>query len=305
MTQGSGAWPFPAGEEDNRIIRGMHNGQPFELELGNFPPDEPTFLDKINWLWRGKKEVCFAKIHSHLGGDFYRILKHFREKSVSGQLLRARWLKPRSYDPPMSTGSWVVVRKDVDGRYCFVGKSTEANLGDIKAMFSSTVPTGWLLCNKANHDAGAVNGITPPNLEGRFIVATGEAANQTLNTNDTGYDYSLGDEDGYNDHGVLANNHTDHEHLAGHTHPGTTNTEGSHTHLLEGVETTTVEVDNNLDAVTTMVVNGGTTAGGTSHVHGFTSGASSMILNEWDEKHGATDNRPPHYALAFIIFVGV
>ena len=119
MTQGSGAWPFPAGEEDNRIIRGMHNGQPFELELGNFPPDEPTFLDKINQLWRGKKEKFFAKVHSHVGGVFYKILKHDHEARFTGQLLHARWLREDEDDPPLDVGTVVVGGKDRRGRYCF------------------------------------------------------------------------------------------------------------------------------------------------------------------------------------------
>jgi hypothetical protein len=95
---------------------------------------------------------------------------------------------------------WAIVR---------IGNPSSAfALGDIIAFCGATprAGSGWLVCNGTNNAAGAVNGITPPDLSDRFIMAAGPV-------NATG---TSGTDIGMHDHGGVIDfvngNAADHYH---------------------------------------------------------------------------------------------
>jgi hypothetical protein len=120
------------------------------------------------------------------------------------------------------------------------------------------VPTGWLLCDGTNGT---------PNLRDRFIVGAGS----TYSVNSTG---------GSADAVVVA-----------HTHTGTTDSNGTHSH--------TAEIGDFEEMGGKIGAGGGTpglqystnTAG--AHTHTFTTGTSGVS--------GTNANLPPYYALAYIM----
>ena len=276
---------FPP-DHDSAFIDGKVRGQPFSLDTGGFPEDHETFLDVLRRLQKDRG-LFLGKIKSFVGGTTYSLIAHRQHLSYADKPIFATWLRSRTYDPPLAADTVCVVTQGRDKRYVFYAKGSDAVLGEIKMYCGAPadIPTGWLACTKANADAGAVNGITPPNLEGRFVVAEcGDAANTTAtDVNDTEYAYTTGDTGGYNRHGKVGanevNNHT------GHTL--------THDHTISGQSTDMVTVDENLDGITESVVD-------SVHFAGGANSASPTAAHTTD-----TDNRPLYYALAFIVFVGV
>ena len=293
---------FPRAEDNTNLINCKIDGVPRLIELGAFPPDEPTFLGKIAELWKGKRKFFYAKVKSYVGGLTYTLLE-LNDVSrgfgtVRGAPIRAMWLRPRSYDPPMAVGSWVIASYDRNKRCVFTGKSTDAILGEVREYHGAVVdiPTGWLLCNKANHDAGAVNGITPPNKVNRVTIGAGDAADVTPTDANDSYigDLSIGDTGGYNQHGHDgANAVNDH---------GTHATHAAHADTHDHSFTVLYSALNNIN-----LAGGGanTVIESVGPAPGTTGSDSRQHTHDAHAAHGDADNRPLWIAAGYIIFVGV
>ena len=157
---------------------------------------------------------------------------------------------------------------------------------------SSSLPTGWALCDGSQGT---------PDLQGRFIVGTGNG-------------YSSGNTGGTATNN-LAHNHTvnSHNHSISGQSPGTNST-GSHSHHIEHdlysqIGDTTDGADDGSKDVGSeshghrLVID--TWAAGAhshtvnSHNHGGTTGNNAPVTNS--KLSASQENRPPYYALAFIM----
>ena len=124
---------------------------------------------------------------------------------------------------------------------------------------TSTIPTGWALCNGANGT---------PNLTDRFVIGAGN----TYGVNQTG---------GYKDAQLLS-----------HTHTGSTNTTGAHTHTTTAAVASSQRIGpGNPTGLATTGASSTGSAG--DHKHTFTTASSGVT--------GTNRNLPPYYALAYII----
>ena len=160
----------------------------------------------------------------------------------------------------------------------------------------ASVPTGWLLCNGASGT---------PDLRDRFVVgagngyavgATGGAATVAL---------SIANLPSHNHGGVTGTVSNDHSH----TYSGTTSGVGDHVHAEMGAPGQSTP-DGSLTAA--IGYGGGpspvgyNTAGAGAHSHTFSGTTSGFSANH---NHGipaegsgsAHENRPPYYALAYIM----
>ena len=134
-------------------------------------------------------------------------------------------------------------------------------------MWSGTIaniPAGWAFCDGNNGT---------PNLRSRFIVGVGAA-------------YAVGDTGGVNDFTLLI------RHMPSHTHTGSTNNAGNHSHSYT-YGTTTRTGSSNPQVRTTSGGNRSNTDSAGSHSHTIT-----MNNTGRGEAH---ENRPPYYALCYIM----
>jgi len=150
-------------------------------------------------------------------------------------------------------------------------------------MFSGSdaqVPIGWELCDLSR----TVNGISIPDLRGRFIVGKDTR---------TGSGYTFTGAVG-GDKEVTLNK----DQMPIHKHSGTTQNAGGHFHNV-----------NVSDPYTGTSISGGFDGGGnnfrTRNVNTSPIASHSHDLNVQNEGGGqAHENRPPYYTLAYIIYVG-
>lgn len=156
-----------------------------------------------------------------------------------------------------------------------------------------SIPTGWQLCDGTNGT---------PDLRDLFLVCAGTT-------------YAIGDTGGAAQVSLTAPQLAGHNHPAAvaigddgvHTHPGTTtNTQASHTHPTNAVRSPGPR------GLGSSGGNYGTqpsTGAGGAHSHPVTldtTGSHTHVLTATVEDTGAGDpheNRPPYYALAFIMEV--
>lgn len=124
---------------------------------------------------------------------------------------------------------------------------------------TSTIPTGWALCNGTNGT---------PNLTDKFVMGAGS----TYGVNQTG---------GYKDAQLLS-----------HTHTGSTNTTGAHTHTVVGAISGATRFGPGTPQEVASTSNTNTGSAG-NHAHSFTTAASGVS--------GTNRNLPPYYALAYIM----
>lgn len=191
------------------------------------------------------------------------------------------------------------------------GNAADAALWDGTGLGVGTM-LNWALCNGANGT---------PDLRNKFLVGTGT-------------DYALGATGGNKDHGPAGNNHDDHA-LSAHGHTGTLGDHVAHKHLGENHDHLLRDADNNyqhelsgndnpndVDAGTGNAINhkstartsfgGGTgttsdvlTWDGANWVAGSLSHGSVTVASGGGAtlSHSATDNRPPYFALHWIMRV--
>ena len=160
-------------------------------------------------------------------------------------------------------------------------------IGGIIMWSGSTVPDGWTLCNGVTN-----NGITPPNLSGRFVVGIG--SNGTTSYSHT----NKGGEDAV----TLSASQ-----MPQHNHTFTTSSNGNHTHQIErlpydsqgsGISMQSMGGSSNNDEGWTGVdtrTRGASISTNGNHNHsGTTDNTGSSTAHE---------NRPKYYAIAYIMRV--
>ena len=147
--------------------------------------------------------------------------------------------------------------------------------GSIIMWSGNTVPSGWGLC-----DGGTHNGVTTPNLKNRFIVGAGD-------------DYNLGATGGVNTVTLTA----EQSGMPAHSVSGSTNSTGRHDHSY-----TDVYINENSDSGD-YADGDGTGQYGRSKYTGY-AGEHSHSININISKQNASqshENRPPYYALSYIM----
>ena len=149
----------------------------------------------------------------------------------------------------------------------------------------ASIPSGWVLCNGANGT---------PDLRDRFIVGAG------------GSGYSVGD------NGGSASTTLTTAELPTHTHTGTTDADGGHSHFIANGDTVNA-TSSALSASNTIGKNGAQASTSYNYLLGGTSTAATQGLTSAEADHTHTfttdsngdgdpfDNRPPYYALAYIM----
>lgn len=194
----------------------------------------------------------------------------------------------------------------------------------------SAVPGGWTLCDGSS-PAGV--DISVPDLRNRFVVGAGDS----YETGETGGEESVQltlDEIAAHDHGDGNLSASNHSHgngslsASGHSHSDgslSTNNQGGHSHSYErasqsnqsvGYEETTVwggpvinginqqNADTGTSGSHSHSVRGNTGSSG-ANVTGSTSGSGAGVNGSTSSAGGndAHENRPPFYALAYIMNV--
>ena len=167
----------------------------------------------------------------------------------------------------------------------------------------SAIPTGWALCNGSNGT---------PNLTGKFIVHADADSGGTYNPSNTG---------GANDVTLATSQMPAHSHsgstasAGSHTHTGSTNSAGAHTHTTNISFSPDVDYYGNNVSILNNGQNGtnsvtgqsanftSSSAGSHSHTVSINSGGAHThtvsVTNTGGG--GAHENRPPYYALAYIM----
>ena len=176
-------------------------------------------------------------------------------------------------------------------------------------MFTGSVaPIGWALCH--GQAVTFVDGTTgtAPDLRERFIVGSG-GENTTNPVTGTGYALP-GAGTGANSFQLAPT------HLPNHKHEGTGNgatmnitSSGTHAHTAENIDITGVDEEDsfccNRDSDRGATVNGTTAVGGNgSHTHpngNFNGNTGNGVSLSGSALGTAVDNRPPYYALAYIM----
>ena len=167
----------------------------------------------------------------------------------------------------------------------------------------ATIPTGWALCDGTNGT---------PNLTGKFIVHADADSSGTYNVGATGgaNDVTLTTSE------MPAHNHSGSTASAGsHTHSASTNLAGAHTHTTNISFSPDVDYFGNNISILNNGQNGTNSVGGQStdftsstagsHSHTVTvnsDGAHTHTVSVTNTGGGsAHENRPPFYALAYIM----
>jgi len=160
-------------------------------------------------------------------------------------------------------------------------------IGGIIMWSGSTVPDGWTLCNGATN-----NGITPPNLSGRFVVGIGSNGTTSYSHSNTGGQDAV----------TLSASQ-----MPQHNHTFTTSYNGYHTHQIErlpydshgsGISMQSMgessKSDESWSGVDTRNRGASISANGNHNHNGTTANKGSSTAHE---------NRPAYYAIAYIMRV--
>jgi microcystin-dependent protein len=147
-----------------------------------------------------------------------------------------------------------------------------------------SIPAGWALCDGTGGT---------PDLRNRFIVGAGD-------------DYSVADNGG-EAHSTLTT-----AELPGHTHTGTTDADGAHSHFVANGDTVNATTSA-LSSSNTIGKNGSQAATSFNYLLGGTSTTANQGLTDEEAAHSHTfttastgdgdafENRPPYFALAYIM----
>ena len=147
-----------------------------------------------------------------------------------------------------------------------------------------SIPTGWVLCDGTNGT---------PDLRNRFVVGAGD-------------DYTVGD------NGGEASTTLTTAELPGHTHTGTTDADGAHSHFVANGDTVNATTSA-LSSSTTIGKNGSQASTSFNYLLGGTATTANQGLTDEEAAHSHTfttastgdgssfENRPPYFALAYIM----
>lgn len=164
------------------------------------------------------------------------------------------------------------------------------NMRGIIVMWSgllSQIPEGWVLCDGQNGT---------PDLRDKFIVGAGR-------------EYTIGDTGGEKEVTLTVSQLPSHNHTAGyagvHSHTGSTNTTGSHNHSV--ASGWGVGGSSRFSLIDTRNKGSDSYTGYSGdHSHSLSinsAGAHAHTINNTGGGQ-AHENRPPYYALAFIMYIG-
>ncbi len=152
---------------------------------------------------------------------------------------------------------------------------------------ATNVPDGWTLCDGTTgytDHFGVAR--TVPNLQGRFIVGSGRASGAGAGATT----YTVGNQGGEETHTLTINE------MPSHNHGGITSSDGAHTHPYKDKSVSREKVNgSNFDnqGIDGVPDDDRTTSSAGAHDH--------TIDSQGDGQ--AHENRPPYYALAYIIRV--
>lgn len=182
------------------------------------------------------------------------------------------------------------------------------------------VPTGWGLCNGSEYDLSNGTGkITAPDLRNRFIVGAGdeytvgvtggEKTHILTEAEMPSHSHNVSISGGAHSHSASSNSAGDH------SHGGSTSSDGGHTHSYYSPgPSINLTSGSGIQAAGTFMA--GTTGSAGSHSHSISTGSAGshshgISINSASHSHSASagstgsgqahENRPPYYALAFII----
>ena len=173
-----------------------------------------------------------------------------------------------------------------NGTWVEIGGTIPSGIITMWSGSISNIPKGWVLCNGQNGT---------PDLRDRFIVGAGKS-------------YSVGNTGGANSVTLTVNNLPAHSHTMGsagsHSHTGSTNVSGSHTHSYGQVrdDPTNSGIGGNSAYKYTSLVDTTTSSEG-NHSHSLSINSAGSHTHTINNTGGgqAHENRPPYYALAFIM----
>jgi microcystin-dependent protein len=156
-------------------------------------------------------------------------------------------------------------------------------------MWSGTsAPDGWAICDGRGYE----NGLVTPDLRNRFVVGSGKFGTRGSSEQNLGYKGYYTGETGGQKNVTLTK-----EQMPSHTHSGLTKSDGAHSH--KGNNTFVVNAGSAVHVISYQASNdttyGKIHSNGSAHKHSFTTNATGGSQ--------AHENRPPYYALAFIIRV--
>lgn len=164
------------------------------------------------------------------------------------------------------------------------------NMKGIIVMWSgllSQIPEGWVLCDGTNGT---------PDLRDKFIVGAGR-------------EYTIGDTGGAKEVTLTVSQLPSHNHTAGsagsHSHTGSTNTTGSHDHAIRAGYGTG-EGDSYFRVDYRYTLSDRYTKYNGDHSHSLSINSAGSHTHTINNTGGgkAHENRPPYYALAFIMYIG-
>lgn len=166
------------------------------------------------------------------------------------------------------------------------------NMRGIIVMWSgllSQIPEGWVLCDGTNGT---------PDLRDKFIVGAGR-------------EYTIGDTGGEKEVTLTVSQLPSHNHTmsnaGSHSHTGSTNVSGSHTHSYRVPrDSSTNSGVGSSSALRYITYTDNTTGSAGDHSHSLSTNSAGSHAHTINSTGGgkAHENRPPYYALAFIMYIG-
>lgn len=174
-------------------------------------------------------------------------------------------------------------------------------VGLISMWSGSSVPAGWTLCNgvTVGRSDGTGN-ITPPDLRDRFIVGSG-GAYSVGTTGGASTTYLTVDQLPPHSHSASSDSQGNHSHTVndpGHQHYAPVNNSATGFGSADGPSVATLagsSINTNATPPTSKATTGIGIAAGGIHNHNITVGTTGA--------GAGVDNRPPYFALAFIMKV--